>query len=93
MQTKLFLARRVLRGAMSPCFARPQLLRMVSRMTRNHAGANASHNHVRCRQARRVIVAQQSVHSTLGSLRVFQAFSPPPLFSPLTAFRHPPQRK
>ena len=26
--------------------ARPQLLRMVSRVTRNHAGANASWNHV-----------------------------------------------
>jgi hypothetical protein len=37
--------------------------------------------------------AQHSVHLTLGSLRVFQAFSLPQPFSHPTAFRHPPQRK
>jgi hypothetical protein len=71
---KLLLARRVLRGATSPFFARPQLLRMISRVTRNHAGANASRIHVRCGQARYNIVAQQSVHPTWGTRRVFQAF-------------------
>ena len=43
---KLSLAQRVLRGATSPFFARPQLLRMASRVTRNHASANALRNHV-----------------------------------------------
>ena len=44
---------------------RPQLLRMVSRVTRNHAGANASWNHVLRNQARGGIVAQQGVQADL----------------------------
>ncbi len=45
--------------------ARPQLLRVVSRVTRNHAGANASRNHVFGWQARHKTVAQQSVQADL----------------------------
>jgi len=51
--------------------ARPHLLRMVSRMTQNHAGATASRNHVPESPARYHIAAQQCVHPTSGSLRVF----------------------
>ena len=50
---------------MSSFFARPQLLRVVSRVTRNHAGANALRNHVPESRARRVIVAQQCVQADL----------------------------
>jgi hypothetical protein len=71
---KLFLAQRVLRGATCSFLARPHLLRMVSRVTRNHAGANASRNHVRCGQARYNIVAQQCVQLTMGGPRVILAF-------------------
>ena len=60
--------------AQSVLIARPHLLRMVSRMTRNHAGANASRNHVLESRARHGIVAQHSVHLTGGSLRVFKLF-------------------
>ena len=81
--TKLLLARRVLRGATCPYFARPHLLRMVSRMTRNHAGATASRHHVRCGQARHGIVAQQGVQLTSGTRRVFQAFSWLRVYTPL----------
>ncbi len=49
---------------------------MVSRMTQNHASANAFWNHVRRGSARYAIVTQQSVHPTLGSLRVFKRFLP-----------------
>ena len=45
--------------------ARPQLLRVVSRVTRNHASANASWNHVPGSQARYHIVAQQCVQADL----------------------------
>ncbi len=45
--------------------ARPQLLRMVSRVTRNHAGANAAWNHGHRGQARRNVVAQQCVQADL----------------------------
>ena len=45
--------------------ARPQLLRMVSRVTRNHVSANASRNHVPGSQARYKIVAQQCVQADL----------------------------
>ena len=45
--------------------ARPQLLRMVSRVTRNHAGANALRNHGHENQARYNIVAQQCVQADL----------------------------
>ena len=65
MIAKLSLAQRVLRGATLPCFARPQLLRVVSRVTRNHAGANALRNHFPESRARRVIVAQQYVQADL----------------------------
>jgi hypothetical protein len=52
--------------------ARSHLLRMVSRVTRNHAGTTASWNHVQCGQARYQIAVQHSVHPTGGSLRVFK---------------------
>jgi hypothetical protein len=45
--------------------ARPHLLRVVSRVTRNHAGANALWNHVLRRPARYHIVAQQCVQADL----------------------------
>ena len=45
--------------------ARSHLLRMVSRVTRNHAGANASWSHVHNRQARYKTVAQQCVQADL----------------------------
>ena len=54
--------------------ARPQLLRMVSRATRNHAGATALRNHVPGSRARYHIAVQHSVHPTGGSLRVFRQF-------------------
>jgi len=44
--------------------ARPHLLRMISRMTRNHAGANASFVAVLKDVATQVIVAQQGVQRT-----------------------------
>jgi hypothetical protein len=88
---KFFLAQRVLRGATSPCFARPPLLRMISRVTRNHAGAKASRNHLLGSQARHNIVAQQSVHPTSGSLRVFKHFSWLEVGSAKLAFSHPAQ--
>jgi hypothetical protein len=93
MKTKLFLARRVLRGAMGCFFARPQLLRMASRMTRNHAGANASRHHVHCGQARRVIAAQHSVHPTGGSLRVFKHFAQLQVNSAKMALSHPTHQR
>ena len=58
----------------SSWFARPHLLRMVSRVTRNHAGANASWNHVRGSKARYKIVAQQCVQADL----VVRAAKKPP---------------
>ena len=45
--------------------ARPHLLRMVSRVTRNHAGTTALRNHVHRGQARYNIVAQQCVQADL----------------------------
>ena len=45
--------------------ARPHLLRMVSRVTRNHAGANASRKQVPQNLARHVFVAQQCVQADL----------------------------
>ena len=50
---------------MSLSKARPQLLRMVSRVTRNHAGANALRNHFLGTRARIQIVAQQCVQADL----------------------------
>jgi hypothetical protein len=58
---------------MGSLMARPHLLRMVSRVTRNHAGANASRNHVHRGQARYDIVAQQSVHPDVWESARFQA--------------------
>ena len=55
--------------------ARPHLLRMVSRVTRTHASANAFRNHVLGRTARYQIAVQHSVHLTGGSLRVFRHFA------------------
>jgi hypothetical protein len=46
--------------------ARPQLLRMVSRVTRNHAGANASRNHVLGSRARYKIVAHRLIAVSRG---------------------------
>ena len=54
--------------------ARPHLLRMVSRVTQNHAGATAAWNHVLESPARYTIAAQHSVHPTGGSLCVFKQF-------------------
>jgi hypothetical protein len=74
MYFKIFRRRRV-------CFviglsvARPQLLRMVSRVTRNHAGATASRAQVLESLARYQIAVQHSVHPTGGSLRVFKQFA------------------
>ncbi len=45
--------------------ARPHLLRVVSRVTRNHAGANAFWNHFHQEQARYHTVAQQCVQADL----------------------------
>ena len=50
---------------MAMSLARSQLLRMVSRVTRNHAGATAARNHVHHGQARHNIVAQQCVQADL----------------------------
>ena len=53
----------------------PHLLRMVSRVTQNHAGATAARNHVLESPARYTIAVQHSVHPTGGSLRVFKHFA------------------
>ena len=50
---------------MAMSLARPQLLRMVSRVTRNHAGATAARKHVHKSQARHSNVAQQCVQADL----------------------------
>ena len=65
--------------------ARPQLLRVVSRVTRNHASANALRNRVRCGQARHVIVAQQCVQADLVVRAALEPLSRRKHFSVSTA--------
>ena len=75
MKTKLLLARRVLRGAMSPGSLVRNCCAWFLVLARNHAGATASRNHGCGSQARHAIGAQQCVHLTGGSLRVFERFA------------------
>ena len=81
--TKLFLARRVLRGAISPFLLdRPCAAWTLLADVEVPCSANASRNHVLCDEARHVIAAQHSVQLTVGGPRVFPAF-----FVALSLFR------